>query len=422
MLERYFQKPQTIERVRACWICELIERYVVWLTENGYAISVVLRRVPILMRFGRFAQAYGAKNFNDLPQHVRAFAEAWQQERSGHCCNECTRQDLFHDARNPVEQMLCLALPDYAEASHRRNLRDPFVELAPGFFAYLRDERGLQETTIRLYRYHLGWLESYCQQYSIAELRAISTVVLRGFLTTVAPRCKRADQLNLCGHLKVFFRYLLREGLLCCDRSVNVDIPRTYRLAEIPRHISWEEVRRMFEAVDRRTISGKRDYAILLLLVTYGLRAGELAKLTLDDIDWKHERLRIAQRKAGHSSAYPLSTLVGNAIIEYLQHGRPQTEDRHLFFCATAPRRPIGANVVQSRASYYLRKAGIAVARLGSHTLRHSCVQRLVDAQFHVKSIGDYVGHAHPASTNIYAKINVEALRVVALGDGEDIL
>jgi integrase len=175
----------------------------------------------------------------------------------------------------------------------------------------------------------------------------------------------------------------------------------------------------MLEAVDRRTVTGRRDYAILLLLVTYGLRGCEVAALTLDDIDWKHERLRVPERKAGHSSAYPLSPLVGNAILAYLREGRPETSSRQLFFSIQAPRVPLTRSAVSGRACYYLRKAGIAVARPGSHTLRHTCVQRLVEAEFPWKTIGDYVGHGHPATTQIYTKVDIERLREVALGDGE---
>src|SRR5438093_11621451 len=99
-----------------------------------------------------------------------------------------------------------------------------------------------------------------------------------------------------------------------------------------------QDHRQVLDAVDRRTPIGKRDYATMLLLVTYGLRANEVAKLTLDDIDWKNERLRVPERKAGHSTAYPLSTVVGEAIVDYLKNGRPQTQDRHIFFRCPAPR------------------------------------------------------------------------------------
>ncbi len=227
---------------------------------------------------------------------------------------------------------------------------------------------------------------------------------------------------NACGVLHVFLGYLHRERILPTDLGPAVEPPQTYRLDKIPRSITWEEVRRLLESIDRRTPAGRRDYAIVLLLVTYGLRAREVAALTLDDFDWRTDRLRVPERKAGHSTAYPLSPVVGQAVVDYLQNGRPQSTDRHIFFRAVAPQQPITEAAVSSRAAHYLHKIGIAVPRAGSHTLRHTCVQRLVDAEFDLKVIGDYVGHRSTASTEIYSKVAIEALREVACGDGEEVL
>ena len=144
--------------------------------------------------------------------------------------------------------------------------------------------------------------------------------------------------------------------------------------------------------------------------------------MTLDDIDWKRDHLRVPERKAGHSTAFPLSPSVGEALVDYLQHGRPRSDERRVFLRAVAPFRPISHSVVAQRARHYLRTAQIDVPRPGSHTLRHTCVQRLVDADFSLKTIGDFVGHRSPQSTKVYAKVAVEQLREVALGDGEEIL
>ena len=160
----------------------------------------------------------------------------------------------------------------------------------------------------------------------------------------------------------------------------------------------------------------------MLLIVTYGLRSREVAALTLDDIDWQRERLAVPERKAGHSTAFPLSSVVGEALVDYLRNGRPAATARQMFFRAVAPQRPIGPAAVSSLARAHLLKAGVDVPRPGSHTLRHSAVQRLVDADFDLKTIGDFVGHRSARSTEIYAKVAVEALREVALGDGEEVL
>jgi integrase len=115
--------------------------------------------------------------------------------------------------------------------------------------------------------------------------------------------------------LKVFLRYSHRQGVLPRDLSEAVEWPQVYRLSTVPRSITWAEVGTVLAGVDRRTPRGRRDYAILLLLVTYGPRAREISALTLDDIDWKRERLAVPERKAGHSTAVPLSPTVGAALV-----------------------------------------------------------------------------------------------------------
>jgi site-specific recombinase XerD len=295
-------------------------------------------------------------------------------------------------------------------------------EWAPGFFEYLRQEKGLRETTLISYTQYLRQFASYLQSISLSDPKELSPTVLSGFVTEFRQRVQWASIRNACGVVRVLLRYLYREKAVPRDLSSAVEQPRTYRLSNIPRSITWDEVRRMLEAVDRRTPRGKRDYAILLLLVTYGLRAREVAALTLDDFDWKSERLRIPTRKAGHSTLYPLSPIVGQAIIEYLKLARPQTSCRILFYRALAPRDPLTHSAISLSAAHYLRKAGIKVSRAGSHTLRHTCVQRLVEANFSLKLIGDYVGHRAPSSTEIYSKVDIEALREVAFGDGEEVL
>jgi site-specific recombinase XerD len=420
MLETYFVKPDTVDRVRRSWIGAEIECYVVWMNEHGYSRRCVWRRVPLLTAFGEFAQRRGAAQVSDLAAHVDAFVAERVGAHCGHRKGGVT--ELAKEVRGPVEQMLDLVVSGF-EPTGRRRRRDPFADAVPGFFDYLAAERGLRPATIRLYRDHLDRFEAYLGRLGIASLRELSPALLSAF---VADRCAaglaRVTVRGTCAALRVFLRYAFREGLVGSDLSATVEWPQFYRLSSIPRSISWEEVGQVLAGVDRRTPCGKRDHAILLLLVTYGLRGREVAALTLDDIDWKRERLAVPARKAGHSTAFPLSTSVGEALVDYLQHGRPQSPDRRLFFRAVAPRAPISAAGVSACARHYLLKAGIDVPRPGSHTLRHSCVQRLVDADFAWKTIGDFIGHRSPASTQIYTKVAVESLRQIALGDGEEVL
>lgn len=425
MLKRYFIRPTTIDRIRASWIGDAIDHYVGWLTERNYAARNVFVRVPVLVRFGEFAWEAGARDLRDLPPHVEPFIEDWLRHRQPGA-SAAERHIAARAIRNPLRQMLRVNLPlDVSTSPAPINSQggpDPFVDQAPGFFDFLRRERGLREGTLVQYRYYLGRLQRYLLKTDRRLLPDLTPAAVSGFITESGRTIDKRSVQSLCSILKVFFRYLYRADLTARDLSKAIESPRRYQLANVPRSITWQEVEKMLEKVDRRTAVGKRDYALLVLLVTYGLRSREVAALTLDDIDWKRDRLHVRGRKAGHSAVYPLTAPIGEAILDYVQHGRPQTKERALFFSACAPFTALSRVAVSLRAKWYLRKAGINVPRPGAHTLRHTCVQRLVDSGLSFKTIGDFVGHRTPDATKIYAKVNIEGLREVALGHSEEVL
>jgi integrase/recombinase XerD len=415
MLERCFVRAKTLIGIHSSWVGPAIEQYAAWLGEHGYRVGTLAARVSLLRQFGTFAHTHGAQRYEELPAYEGSFLEFWF-----HRCRprRASMPPVTRHVRIAIEQMLRVVVPGFVGRPRRHAIRDPFADQAPGFSAYLRHERGLRETTLRMYDEHLRVFAAYLNDIGQRDLRGLSPAVVSGFLTD------RSQGLHgRCGVLRVFLRYVHREQLVARDLSLVAQAAPCYRLAHVPRSITAEDVRRMLDAVDRDTVLGRRDYAMLRLLVTYGLRAREVAALTLDDIDWRHDRLRVPARKAGHSTAYPLSPGVGAALLEYLRAGgRPVTRLRQVFFHVTAPCMPITQGAVSSRAARYLHQTGVVGPRLGSHTLRHSCVQRLVEAGWSLKAIGDYVGHASPASTEIYSKVAVETLRDVALGAGEEVL
>lgn len=420
MLEQYFLRPDTVDRIRGSFLGAAIERYVTWLSEHGYKARCVLHRVPLLVHFGEFSRGRGATGVSDSRGHVDAFVKSRLRRRSSPCRSRAARQVYIRDVREPIEQFAHVVCGD--ASSFGASVPRPFAQWAPGFFAHLGDERGLSKITIYGYEKQLASFERYVLTRHIDEPGAITPAILDGFLAE-RRTCVSARSLgSTCASLRSFLRYLFREGSVRRDLSLVVDGPRTYSLSEVPRSVTRDDVDRTLAAIDRRSIVGRRDYAMMMLLVAYGLRAREVAALTLDDVDWRACVLHVRARKAGHEAVYPLATEVGDALLEYLQRGRPETTDRHLFFRAVAPRGAITHRVVSCRAKHYLQKAGVDVPRPGSHTLRHSCAQRLVDAEFSLKVVGDYLGHRSASSTRIYSKVAIGALREVALGDGEAIL
>ena len=150
MLNRYFIRPTTVDRIRASWIGDPIERYVSWLGEQNYAARNVFVRVPILLRFGQYAQEAGANGWEELPAHVAPFVETWlnRQRRE---YSESQRHAAARGIRNPIQQLLRLILPE----TDKSTLPDPFSDAVPSFFDFLRRERGLREATLVQYRHYL---------------------------------------------------------------------------------------------------------------------------------------------------------------------------------------------------------------------------------------------------------------------------
>lgn len=423
MLEKYYIRPTTIDRLHGSWIYSAIDRYVAWMGERHYSDRSVSRRIPVLVSFGEFAKAQGANDVQDLPGQVDPFVQAWVSEGGRGRRSARRRKQFGNEIRLPIQQMLRIAVADYVGRGRPHKPDNPFECQAPGLLRYLTEEKGLRQQTIRRYQSFLRHFAAYLERIGVDDVARLSPTVLSGFIAEYAPpRVSWSTVREACGVLRVFLRYLAREGVMAKDISSLVEFPQSYRHAGIPRSMSWEQVEQVLAGIDRRSASGKRDYAMLLLLATYGLRAKEVASLALDDIDWRNERLKIRERKAGNTTTYPLSAIVGAAIVDYLKNGRPATTCREVFMRAFAPAAPIGSAAVVSRAAYFIHKAGISVPRAGSHVLRHSCVQRLLNAHFSLKHVGDYVGHRNASSTQIYGKIAIEQLREISLGGGEDVL
>jgi site-specific recombinase XerD len=417
MLERYFIKPQTVDRIRSNWLGGKIEQYVAWLAERGYQARSVYNRVPLLMRFAAFAQQRGATQIEAVADHVDRFIQRQLAHRVRRSRSTTAKQQYVRDIRTRIKHFLRVVKMDGGPAGS--NAARPLAHWAPHFFAHLQDERGLSPTTVEAYAAQLRSFERYVTAQRLDGPQAITPTVLDRFLAEMRTHTCARSLVATCAVLRAFFRYLYREGLATRDFSMVIEGPRAYRLSEIVRSITADDVHRTLSIIDRRSKVGKRDYAMLLLLVVYGLRAREVAALTLDDIDWHTSVLHVRARKAGHEATYPLAVEVGEGLLDYLQHGRPQSTDRHLFLRTVAPQGAVTYRIVADRATRVIRRAGVEVARPGSHTLRHSCAQRLVDAEFSLKVVGDYLGHRRASSTRIYTKVDLEALRDVALGDGE---
>lgn len=226
MLERYYVRPVTVDRIRANVAGAYIEHYVEWMEAQGYSARSVFRRVPILCQFGDFASRHGATDGWAALEHVEPFVRHWQSVHGRSCKSDAARAKVAREARNPVRQMLELSLHGSVEP-HRPRKPFPFEAEVPGFAGYLRDERGLKPASIRQYVHYLNGLQTFIER-SHASVASLSPVLLAAFILDRCPGLSRSSRRDLCGTLHVFLRYCQRERVIGRDLSVAVQPPQVY--------------------------------------------------------------------------------------------------------------------------------------------------------------------------------------------------
>jgi len=194
-------------------------------------------------------------------------------------------------------------------------------------------------------------------------------------------------------------------------------LPRIYRHEGLPLGPTWDAVGCMLSKTEGAEPQKLRDQAILRLFCVYGVRSGEVRRLTLDDVDWQHDQIRFVQSKNGREEIRPLEPSVGNAIARYLQTGRPSSKSRIVFLSVRAPHGPLSTSGLYDIVLRYQVQGSSPKQGRGPHGLRHACARHLVESGHSFKEVGDYLGHRSTDATRIYAKVDLESLRRVARWD-----
>ena len=220
----------------------------------------------------------------------------------------------------------------------------------------------------------------------------------------------------MCWSLRAFLRYLHHRGLNARPLADCVPSMRRWKLATLPTYLSAAQVRKTLDGCDQETVMGRRDYAILLLLAKLGLRADEVATLTLDDVDWRASEI-LVRAKGRQRARMPIPPDVGAAIVAYLRNGRPKSSCRRLFVRTLAPHVGFASGcAITMIAKAALDRVGIeGSAHRGAHIFRHSLATELLRSGATLSEIGQLLRHESHDTTRIYAKVDIDALRTLSL-------
>jgi integrase/recombinase XerD len=389
----------------------LIEQFRVYLKTDGYCAEVQRRYPPIARRFlahlgnqKRAAETAGPsdvegflrrehrtyrKRHRRAPRHVGA----WRGDHAAPA-----RLVLrFVQGQWPVE----LAPTTGRDAFHR--------ELLGGYDAWMQDLRGLAPVT-RLDRVRDAqrFLETLGARGDLNCLRNLEVPDIDAYVRQRSAGLRRTSIKYVTVSLRIFLRYLHGSARTTLDLSGTVTSPTLYAYEGIPSALRPEDVKNVLTVTRQdRTAAGRRDYAIIMLLATYGLRAGEITALRLEDIDWKKDVLHVQHSKTGGYSNLPLLREPGEALLGYLESARPRTALREVFLCLQAPHRAFkDGSALYSAIRKRLTAAGVMPpGKKGPHAFRHARAVSLLRAAVPLKAIGDILGHRSALSTGAYLKL-----------------
>jgi len=292
----------------------------------------------------------------------------------------------------------------------------PATAVVRDYAAHLGQHRGNPAITIRKKLAHVGKLHEYLGRSS-KTWRQMNLPDIDAFLIECARRYARSTTADIASTIRSFARFLLASGRIRADLANAVISPVQPRFERPQRALPWADVQRLLRAVDTSTACGLRDHALLLMMSTYGLGAGEVIRLQLQDIDWNARTLQMSRPKTGVNFVLPLLAPVTKVLARYLRHGRPpHTPTRHVFVQMKVP---FGALSASSAVRHILIKhakvAGIEAPYLGSHVLRHSNAARQLDVGTKARVLSDLLGHRDAESVSAYVRIAMQPLREVSL-------
>ena len=286
--------------------------------------------------------------------------------------------------------------------------------LSEEYANHLREVRGFAASTVSSHR---RTAESFLQHLNKTGicLEGVRASNVESYVSKTGVRLSRGSLQHEVAALRGFLRFLATDGRMPVGLDCQIDTPRLYRLEQLPRALPWETIRTLLQSIDTASPMGLRDYAMFLLIATYGLRASEVVAISLDDIRWRQGILRIHQRKTFSPLELPLTNEVMSALVKHLKRTPPPAPYRRVFLRMRAPIGVLKPTAVTEAFQALVRKSGLNIPYHGAHCLRHSYAVHLLKNRTSLKTIGDILGHRTAESTSMYLRLATGDLREVSL-------
>lgn len=374
-----------------------------WLVRHGYRFFTRQCYVLRCTAIEKYLRGRGCRSLSVLRSETLQQCQRYFRQRPGDISHTvgCLRRFLHS------EQLVAAPVGPPAK---------PFDEILAAYRQHLTDVRGFADSTVE--HHHSTISEFLTYLYSgkgSFELAELTPQHVERFVRSAARRFNRHSLQHVIAHVRGFLQFLRMVGQGPERPEFPMDTPRVYRQEQLPKALPWDTVRAFLDGIDRSFPAGLRDYAMFLLIATYGLRGCDIAGLQLSDINWQAGILIVRQRKTGQPLQLPLTDAVAAALLAYLRKSRPRCTYRAVFLTVVAPILPLKRQAVGYAFRNRVRSSPLNIPFEGVHCLRHSYASHLLRRGISLKTIGDLLGHVSAESTCVYLRLNVEELREVAL-------
>jgi site-specific recombinase XerD len=411
-LEQVFECPRTLQKLRSGPLGKLLDGFCEWLLQRGFrrgTIRAHLSNVALLNE--HLGRQRAAVCSNLCAQDVDGFLQAYPSR----CRHRGALEPHLRRVRYSVRRFVA-----YLDEQGRFDpwpQREFYAPLLDAYLGWMEQVQHASVGTLALRAHYLTrflrWLGPEASREGLDRLTADR---VERFFVAYAQTVGRAARRSMQATLRTFFRFCLHQDYLRQPLDCAVPTLRTYQLASVPRGLTDTQAQHVLQSLHRDTDVGRRDYAILQLLYTYGVRGSQVRALRLEQVDWAQNQILFPACKQGKHTVLPLLPEVGQSLLDYVRHSRPPSTYPQVFLTARAPFHPIpSSSSLSAIVARRIQAAGIEIPRPGAHAFRHGFATRMLHQGHSLKAIADVLGHRHLGSTFVYTKVDLDALRQVAL-------
>lgn len=412
MLESRKIWPKITVRIHRSPAGPAVDGYLAQLANDGYSRLGIRRHLQAVDRFGCWLGAQSLQLSDVDERAVERFVVEVPRIPSARC-RDGRISSVASGARRFARYLWRQGIAPQRSAEPATTTTELWLQAYDG---HLDRVHGL---TLGTRRHYLRYARRFTDQHFGLHSPDWSTIAADDVSRFVRCQVGRLSPSNCRGPVtatRAMLRYLVFNGSVCAGLEGAVPTVRQWKLATLPDHLSPQQVEQVIRHCPRDTVLALRDRAIVLLLARLGIRASEVAALTLDDFNWHESHVRIHSVKTGIERALPISDELGNALVEYLEARGTVAGTRALFLRAVPPHhRSLSSSAISCVADHALRRANIEIARSGAHVFRHSAATQMVRRGAAFKIVADVLGHALLETTAIYAKLDLNTLARVAL-------